>query len=71
MEDLLKSVNDVVDEMFSQAVATIASSPTLMCFYLAAIRDSFQGLEMEIRQREIDDAELLSEMRALVYGEGW
>lgn len=71
MEDLLKSMNDAVDEMFQQAVAIIASSPTLMCFYFAAILDSFQEREMEIRQREIDDAELLSEMRALVYGEGW
>lgn len=67
MADLLDSLTDVFNEFAKNYEA-------LQLAYVCAELSIFTAAVYEIvdaKQQEIDDRETLSEMRALVYGEGW
>lgn len=62
------------DIMLDDVINTIASSPVLLAFAVAGLYPTLlrcvENVQQDMQQ-QIDDRETLSEMRALVYGEGW
>ena len=67
MADLLDSLTDVFNEFAKNYEALQLAC---VCAELSIITEVVYKI-MDANQQEIDDRETLSEMRALVYGEGW
>lgn len=67
MADLLDSLTDVFNELAKNYEALQYACLRAELIMMSEIADRI----MDAKQQAIDDRETLSEMRALVYGEGW